>query len=334
MFYLDTIKQVLFNKIDMKKLVSGIKPTGKLHLGNYLGAIKNWVALQNEYECYYFIADYHALTTEISAKELSQNTFDLVVDLLALGIDPSKVTFFKQSDVIGHTELGWVFNCLTPVSELQRMTQFKDKSGDQSANINAGLLTYPALQASDILLYKGEVVPVGEDQLQHLELTRIVARKFNNRYDDYFPKIEPIVSHAARVMSLNNPEKKMSKSLGDQSYIAIRETEDDVRKKIKKAISDKTGVENLLELYLYFGDKEKHQKMSEDAKLDKLMNSELKEELTKSILDFLKPIQEKIKNYEQNPDKVYKILADGAAKAQQTADKTLLEVKKIVGLKK
>ncbi|MBT7228015.1 tryptophan--tRNA ligase [Candidatus Parcubacteria bacterium] len=318
----------------MKKLVSGIKPTGKLHLGNYLGAIKNWVALQNEYECYYFIADYHALTTEISAKELSQNTFDLVVDLLALGIDPSKVTFFKQSDVIGHTELGWVFNCLTPVSELQRMTQFKDKSGDQSANINAGLLTYPALQASDILLYKGEVVPVGEDQLQHLELTRIVARKFNNRYDDYFPKIEPIVSHAARVMSLNNPEKKMSKSLGDQSYIAIRETEDDVRKKIKKAISDKTGVENLLELYLYFGDKEKHQKMSEDAKLDKLMNSELKEELTKSILDFLKPIQEKIKNYEQNPDKVYKILADGAAKAQQTADKTLLEVKKIVGLKK
>ncbi|MBT4849236.1 tryptophan--tRNA ligase [Candidatus Parcubacteria bacterium] len=318
----------------MKKLVSGIKPTGKLHLGNYLGAIKNWVALQNEYECYYFIADYHALTTEISAKELSQNTFDLVVDLLALGIDPSKVTFFKQSDVIGHTELGWVFNCLTPVSELQRMTQFKDKSGDQSANINAGLLTYPALQASDILLYKGEVVPVGEDQLQHLELTRIVARKFNNRYDDYFPKIEPIVSHAARVMSLNNPEKKMSKSLGDQSYIAIRETEDDVRKKIKKAISDKTGVENLLELYLYFGDKEKHQKMSEDAKLDKLMNSELKEALTKSILDFLKPIQEKIKNYEQNPDKVYKILADGAAKAQQTADKTLLEVKKIVGLKK
>ena len=316
----------------MKKLVSGIKPTGKLHLGNYLGAIKNWVALQNEYECYYFIADYHALTTEISAKELSQNTFDLVVDLLALGIDPSKVTFFKQSDVIGHTELGWVFNCLTPVSELQRMTQFKDKSGDQSANINAGLLTYPALQASDILLYKGEVVPVGEDQLQHLELTRIVARKFNNRYDDYFPKIEPIVSHAARVMSLNNPEKKMSKSLGDQSYIAIRETEDDVRKKIKKAISDKTGVENLLELYLYFGDKEKHQKMSEDAKLDKLMNSELKEELTKSILDFLKPIQEKIKNYEQNPDKVYKILADGAAKAQQTADKTLLEVKKIVEL--
>lgn len=318
----------------MKKLVSGIQPTGKIHLGNYLGAIKNWVALQDKYECYYFIADYHALTSDISSKEIQQNTFDLVIDLLALGVDPEKVTFFRQSDVIGHTELGWIFSCLTPVSELQRMTQYKDKSTDHATNINAGLLTYPTLQAADILLYQGEVVPVGEDQLQHLELTRIVARKFNNRYKEYFPKIEPIVSPAARVMSLNNPKKKMSKSLGEHSYIAIRESEDDVRKKIKKAVSDEAGVENLLDLYSYFGDKDKHLKMSEDAKLGKLMNSELKEELTNVILEFLKPIQENIKHYEKNPHKVYAILKAGSDKAQKTADKTISEVKKIIGLEK
>jgi len=230
----------------MNILVSGIQPTGQLHLGNYLGAIKNWLELQKKYQCFFFIADLHALTTKISAAELKKQTFEIIVDLLALGLDPKKAVIFRQSDIIGHAELTWIFNCLIPVAELNRMTQFKDKSKMQPDNINAGLLTYPVLQAADILLYKGEVVPVGEDQLQHLELSCKLARKFNHRYGQFFAEIQPILSPTPRLMSLNNPEKKMSKSLGEKSYVAIRDSKDIVSQKIKKAVADKKGVENLL----------------------------------------------------------------------------------------
>ncbi|MBT4349832.1 tryptophan--tRNA ligase [bacterium] len=315
----------------MKRLVSGIKPTGNIHLGNYLGAIKNWVELQKEYECFFFIADLHALTIEIDPRDLKQQTHELIIDLLALGINPKKTTFFRQSDIIGHAELGWIFNCLMPVAELSRMTQFKDESQKNINNINAGLLTYPSLQAADILIYKGDVVPVGKDQLQHLELTRIAARKFNNRYKRYFPEIKPILSPAQRLMSLNNSKKKMSKSLGPASYIAIRDDEETVTHKIKKAVTDEAGVKNLLELYSYFGKKSKHQKMEKAHAAGKLMNSELKEELTLEILKFLKPIQIKIANYETQPLKIDKIIKNGAKKAQKIADKNLAEIKKIIG---
>lgn len=316
----------------MNILVSGIKPTGSMHLGNYLGAIKNWVELQDRYHCYYFIADLHALTIKIPAEKLNQQIFELVVDLLALGIDPKKSLIFRQSDVRGHTELGWIFDCLMPVSELERMTQYKDKSTDQSDNINAGLLTYPCLMAADILLYRGQVVPVGEDQIQHLELTRIAARKFNNRYGNFFSEVKPILSPAVRVMSLNASDKKMSKSLGESSYIAIRDDQDTVAKKIKRAVTDQAGALNLLELYSYFGDQAKYQEMLAKNKKGDLLYSELKEELTKVIWQFLEPVQQKIKALEKNPKKIQSLLDKNAKQAQKIAAKNLKEIKKIVGL--
>lgn len=318
----------------MNKLISGIKPTGQMHLGNYLGAVKNWVELQNQYQCSFFIADLHALTIDISQEALRKQTFDLAVDLLALGIDPKKSILFKQSTVTGHTDLAWILNCLTPVAELERMTQFKDKSSQKLENINAGLLTYPVLQAADILLYLGEYVPVGEDQVQHLELTRIIARKFNNRYGKFFPEVKPVLSPARRLMSLNDSNKKMSKSLGEASYIAVRDDAETINKKIKKAVTDEQGVKNLLELYSYFGPQEKSVQMSEALKNAKLMNTELKNELAKTLIEFLQPIQEKIKYYQSHPKEVEKVLDDGAKKAQKIANKNLQEIKNIVGLDK
>ncbi|MDD5749890.1 MAG: tryptophan--tRNA ligase [Patescibacteria group bacterium] len=316
----------------MKILISGIKPTGHIHLGNYLGAVKNWVDLQNKYSCSFFIADLHSLTMKISAQELKQQTFDLVVDLLAMGIDPKKSIFFRQSDVWGHAELSWIFNCLIPVAELERMTQFKDESARQPDNVNAGLLTYPALQAADILLYRAQYVPVGHDQIQHLELSRVIARKFNQRYQKFFPEVQPVLSDSPRLMSLNNPQKKMSKSLGEASYIAIRDKREIIQAKIKKAVTDEQGVKNLLELYSYFGDKKKHSQMTKDFSTGQLMNVKLKEELSLAIIQFLEPIQKKIKELEKNPSRVNKILKDGAKKAQKIADKNLKEVRKMIGV--
>ncbi|MFA6307435.1 MAG: tryptophan--tRNA ligase [Patescibacteria group bacterium] len=317
----------------MKKLFSGIKPTGKIHLGNYLGALKNWIDLQDKYTCLYSVVDMHALTINIGPDELRANSMQVAIDLLALGIDPKKSIFFRQSDVIGHTELAWIFNCLTPISELERMTQFKDESKSHSDNVNAGLLTYPTLMAADILLYQAENVPVGEDQLQHLELARIIARKFNNRYQRYFPETKAIISPARRVMSLKYPNKKMSKSHGEASYIAIRDDEGTVNKKIKKAVTDNQGILNLLELYSYFGDQDKYEKMMTLHKTNKLMSLQLKEELTKVILEFLRPVQEKIAYYENNKSKVELILHEGAKKAQRIADQTMTQVKQLIGLK-
>mgnify|MGYP002629478250 CR=1 FL=1 len=317
----------------MKTLLSGIKPTGHIHIGNYLGTVKNWVELQDKYACYFFLADLHALTIKIDPKELQKQSFDLAVDLLSLGIDPKKSIFFKQSDVVGHTELAWIFNCLVPVSELERMTQFKDESAKQPDNVNAGLLTYPALQAADILLYLVENVPVGQDQIQHLELSRTIARKFNKRYGKFFPEVKPVLSPTPKVMALNNPIKKMSKSMGPASYVAIRDDKETVIKKIKKAITDEQGVKNLLELYSYFGNQKKYEAMFKDYKAGKLMNIKLKEELTISILAFLEPVQKRIKDLEKNPGLVQKILDDGTKRAQKIAQKNMSEIKKLVGLK-
>jgi tryptophanyl-tRNA synthetase len=184
----------------VKPLVfSGTKPTGELHLGNYLGALKNWVDLQAKYSCIYSIVDYHALTIAVDPNELRANTFNVAVDLLSIGIDPKKTILFVQSDVPEHTELAWLFSCITPVPELVRMTQYKDLVLTHKKVANAGMLMYPVLQAADILLYQATHVPVGEDQLQHLELSRIIARKFNKRYGDFFPEIEPILSEDIRV---------------------------------------------------------------------------------------------------------------------------------------
>ena len=241
---------------------SGIQPTGNLHIGNYLGAIKPFIELQNsdKYDLYFCIVDYHSLTGNMDATERKEKILHIAAELIACGIDPTKTTLFVQSHVEGHTELAWIFNTVTPVTELERMTQFKDKSNDQQKkNVNVGLFTYPVLQAADILLYHGTRVPVGEDQKQHVELTRNIARWFNNRYGDYFPEPEVLLTETPRIKSLLEPTKKMSKSKGANHVIELADAPAVLEKKIKKAVtaseggSASVGVENLLLLLSYFG---------------------------------------------------------------------------------
>ncbi len=324
----------------MKPLVfSGVQPTGELHLGNYLGALKNWVHLQSKYTCMYSIVDFHALTTITNPDELRKLTWEAAVDLLSIGVDPKKSTFFRQSDVLEHAELNWLFSCITPVPELERMTQYKDLVQKHKKVSNAGMLMYPVLMAADILLYKASHVPVGDDQIQHLELTRIIARKFNNRFGDFFPEVEPILSEDIRVMSLNDPMKKMSKSLGPSSYIALRDNPEVVNKKISKAVTDSLndnttlgGGHNLLTLYKHFGPQGMYDQYIEQYKLKKLSYATLKQELADSVNQFLKPIQEKQAYYEKHPAVVEQILKDGAKRARSIAQKNIKEVRKLVGL--
>ncbi|MEK7584304.1 MAG: tryptophan--tRNA ligase [Patescibacteria group bacterium] len=323
----------------MKTLFSGIKPTGELHIGNYLGAVRNWVALQKDYSCIYSIVDYHALTTPIEQEELKTNTIRLAADLLSLGIDPKKSILFRQSDVPEHTELAWIFACLTPVPELERMTQYKDFVRDGRATANAGLLTYPVLQTADILLYMAEYVPVGEDQLQHLELGRIIARKFNKRYGSFFPEIQPVLSENVRVMALNDPGKKMSKSLGPKSYIALRDAADVVKQKIQKAVTDSldstnslTGGHNLLTLFKQFGPHERAEHFERAHALKKLSYDELKRDLIRELNGFLEPIRVKRAHYDAHPKEIEKILSTGAKHARVIAQKTLSAVRKKIGL--
>lgn len=320
-------------------LFSGIKPTGEIHLGNYLGALKNWAALQSQYQAIYSIVDYHALTIAQDPDALRKQTFQLAVDLLSIGIDPKKSILFRQSDVPEHTELAWIFSCLTPVPELERMTQYKDLVQRHKKTSNAGMLMYPVLQAADILLYRATHVPVGEDQVQHLELSRIIARKFNNRYGQFFPEVEPILSENVRVMSLSDPMKKMSKSLGPKSYIALRDDAATVRAKIAKAVTDSEqdantlgGGHNLLTLYRHFGSPEQYAQFKSQYALRKLSYADLKKSLADAVIDFLAPIQDARQSLEKNPAKVEEILTQGATRARAIAQKTMREVKAVIGL--
>lgn len=323
-----------------KILFSGIQPTGEIHIGNYLGALKNWVDLQSQYQCFYSVVDLHAITIDQDPQAYQEKIFDTAMDLLAIGIDPKKSVLFIQSQLPEHTELCWLLNTLTPIAELERMTQYKDKSRQNQKNINVGLLDYPVLQAADILLYQTDVVPVGEDQLQHLELTNMIARKFNNRYGQYFKEIKPIVGLGARVMSLTEPDKKMSKSLGPNNYIALGDYPEVIRKKVMSAVTDmgpdttemSKGVKNLFDLLNLFGDQKNVQKFQTAYDQKTLKYSELKTELAGSIIKILKPIQDKKARLIKEKVKVKKILVDGAKKARTVAQKTLKEVKQKMGL--
>jgi len=226
------------------RIFSGIQPTGTIHIGNYLGALKNWVELQKDFDCIYSIVDLHAISAPYDAKEFPRSVLNTAAILLAIGIDPQKFTsptggstLFIQSQRPEVTQLAWIFNTLSNMGELTRMTQYKEKTAQFKDQANVGLFTYPLLQAADILLYKAQRVPVGEDQLQHVELARVLARRFNNRFGDVFPKPEPIVTKGARIMALNNPAKKMSKSLPG-SYISLTDTPDEIRSKIRRAVTD------------------------------------------------------------------------------------------------
>ena len=325
-----------------KILFSGIKPTGEIHFGNYLGALQNWVTLQNsnKYSCIYSVVDLHALTIEYNPMTYQDKILEMAMDLLSIGINPKKSILFVQSHVPEHTELCWLFNTLLPVAELQRMTQFKDKAMQHKENVNAGLFNYPVLMAADVLLYKSEMVPVGDDQLQHLELTNTILKKFNNKFGKYFEEIKPIVGKGARIMSLTNPEKKMSKSLGPNNLIALSDAPEIIKKKIMKAVTDEgpdagtmsAGVKNLFTMLELLGDSKTIQKFQKTFNNKTLKYAELKSELSEAIISYLKPIQARKKQLSQDKKKVKKILADGAKKARMIAQKNLLEIKKRMGL--
>lgn len=323
-----------------KTLFSGIQPTGQIHLGNYLGALKNWVDLQNKYNCYYTIVDLHGITIDYNHKSYQEKILDTAMDLLALGINPKKSVLFVQSHVPEHTELCWLFNTLIPISELERMTQFKDKASQYKKNVNAGLFDYPVLQAADILLYHGEVVPVGEDQLQHLELTNKILRKFNSKFGNYFKEVEPVISSGARIMSLADPSKKMSKSLGPAHYIALNDSPGVIKKKVMKAVTDvgatakqmSPGVKNLFTLLELFADTKTVQKFQKVYNNKTIKYVVLKTELVDIIIKQLKPIQEKRKKLAKDKNKVQKMLRANAVKARKIAQKNILEIKKRMGL--
>lgn len=323
--------------MDKPSIVSGIRATGRLHIGNYLGALKQFIDIQNQekFNCFFFIADLHALTNAVEPKQLRKDTLEVVAEYLAAGLDPKKVTLFLQSQVSEHAELAWIFDCGTPIGELERMTQFKEKSSEQKQNINAGLLTYPVLMAADILLYKPSFVPVGEDQTQHLELTRIIARKFNNKFGKTFPEPKNYILKPLRVMSLQHPEKKMSKT-GDDPLM-LDDSPKEIEKKIKRAVtasagSGSAGVDNLLLILRHFGNLDQVQYFEDALETNTIKYSELKQTLSEVIVEHFAEFREKKKLLLSEPENLIRILADGAKKAREVAHETLLEVKQKTGL--
>ena len=318
-----------------------MQPTGELHLGNYLGALKNWVHLQQDNRCFFSIVDYHAITIPYEPKDFPNRVLNLALDYLAAGLDPEKSTIFVQSHVPEHTELAWLLNTIAPLGELERMTQFKDKSDQHRNSINAGLLNYPVLMAADILLYQTDLVPVGDDQTQHVELTRILARKFNSTFGEYFKEPKVYEATVPRVMSLLEPNKKMSKSLGVGHYIALADSPEIIRKKIAKAVTDSGGSQdnkisggrNLLDLFKVLSDdKALKNDLAEQYRTGELKYSEFKPLLADTIIKILEPIQARRAELTVHPQKVKDILLDGHDKARLIAQKTLQGVKEKMGL--
>lgn len=316
-----------------------MQPTGNIHIGNYLGALRNWVTLQHEYESFFCIVNLHAITSRQDPKLLAQTSRELARVYLAVGIDPTISTIFIQSDVPEHTELTWILNCIARMSELERMTQYKDKVRKQQENVAVGVFDYPVLMASDILLYQTDLVPVGEDQKQHLELTRDLAERFNRDYgetfrvpDAYIPKV------GARIMSLSNPQNKMSKS-DDDANGCVRLLDDvaSIQRKFKRAVTDsgteikfdatRPAITNLLTIYQLLTAKSPDEIEGHFA--DKGY-AQLKQELADATIDFLRPLQERVQAI--NDDELTSILENGAAKAQAIAAKTLKDVKEKMGV--
>ena len=358
-------------KHKQQTIFSAVQPSGELHLGNYLGALRNFVELQDKYNCFFFIADYHSITEDYDPREKPKQIFDLALDFLAAGLDPQKCILAVQSQIPEHTELAWIFNTITPISELQRMTQFKDKANHQNKNINMGLFDYPVLQAADILIYKADAVPVGQDQLQHIELTRKIARFFNNKFGKTFPEPKDLITKTPKIMSLTDPTKKMSKSHGAKSYIGINDKPEVIKKKLRKAVSAsdfkeliKLGilemgyndlghrqikyiegyekneesmkvahsVINFNMLLNNFGAKENRNYFTEQFEKQDIKFSELKDALAEDISNYFAPFREKRKKLEANPEYVKKVLSEGAEKARIIARETMKEVKEKVGL--
>lgn len=328
---------------EKKRMLSGIKPSGDLTLGSYLGAIKNWAERSEEYDCFYFMADLHAITVRQNPADLRRRTLEQLAQYIACGLDPEKNTLFIQSHVRQHAELGWVLNCYTMFGELSRMTQFKDKSAKNADNINGGLFTYPSLMAADILLYQPDYVPVGEDQKQHVELCHTIARRFNGVYGDVFKLPEPFVPKVgARVMSLTNPTAKMSKSENeDTGRVLVMDTPETIMRQFKRAITDsdtencvhydkenKPGVSNLMTIYSACTGKSFQEIEAEFAGCG---YGKFKPAVGEAVVETLRPIREKATRIMKDKAYLEQVYRDGAEKAGYVAEKTLRKVYKKVG---
>ena len=322
-----------------KRVFSGMQPSGEAHLGNYLGALKPWVEMQSEHDCLFCIVDDHAITAGGDPAEMPANIMDLAVSFLAVGLDPEKAIIFVQSDVHEHTELAWLFNAVTPVGDLERMTQYKDKS-QHFESIPAGILNYPILQAADILLYKGEAVPVGEDQRQHLELTRDIARKFNATYGDTFPETEALIDKGVgRIVGLDG-NAKMSKSLGNT--VGILAEPDAVWDRVRTAVTDPQRVRrddpgrpevcNVFALHGHFTDDATRADIEVKCRAAEIGCVDCKRVLSDNIADAFGPFRERAAHFRAHPDEVRQVLDDGAERARRIARDTMAEVRQKMGL--
>lgn len=324
-----------------KVIFSGIQPSGALHLGNYLGALRNWVAMQDEYNCVYCVVDEHAITVRQDPAALRRQTIELFAQLVACGIDPEKSILFIQSHVPAHAELAWVLNCYTMFGELSRMTQFKDKSARHADNVNAGLFTYPSLMAADIVLYQADLVPVGEDQKQHVELTRNIVQRFNGVYGDVFTMPEAYIPKVgARVMSLNQPENKMSKSI-PEGCVYLMDSPDEIMHKFKRAITDsdtercvrydranKPGVATLMDIYAAVTGKTYEQI---EAEFEGKGYGAFKPAVGEAVVELLRPIREEATRLLGDKAYLEGLYRAGAEKANAVAQRTLRKVHKKVG---
>jgi tryptophanyl-tRNA synthetase len=329
-----------------KRVLSCIQPTGEVHLGNYFGAIRNWVNIQDQYDCIYGVVDLHAMTMPYKPDELVGNTLKMIQDLLICGIDPDKSILFIQSLVPQHTELTWIFNCITSYGDLTRMTQFKDKSEQSESNvkvkfISAGLFTYPILQAADILIYKADYVPVGIDQVQHLELSRNIAVRFNNQYGEYFPEPKPLLTDIPKLVSLADPTKKMSKSLGEKHHIGLFEEENSIRKKVKSAVTDTgeqqgdtmgPGVENLFNLIKACGRDKEYNELLKQYKSGTLKYKDLKEVTADALVELTGGFIKRRNEIAGDETYIKNIAKTMSEKAGNIAAKTIRDVRSLVGL--
>jgi tryptophanyl-tRNA synthetase len=330
-------------------VLSCIQPSGEMHIGNYFGAISNWVKLQDKYRCIYGVVDLHAMTMPYNPEQLRRNTEQMVIDLMACGIDPQKSILFIQSLVPQHTELNWIFSCICSYGDLIRQTQFKDKS-DQLENqtgdkfISAGLFSYPVLQAADILIYRAKYVPVGKDQEQHLELSRTIARRFNNQFGELFPEPLVLSTETPKLQSLADPEKKMSKSLGAKHFIGLFEDENSVWSKVKSAVTDSgislddgemsSGVQNLFTVLNACGKYEVAESLLKDYKAGNRKYSRLKDAVADALIELTGNFRLRRQELTKDADAINRQVHEMSAQAREIAGNTLREVRSLVGLPK
>lgn len=336
--------------MEQKRVLSAIQPSGELHIGNYFGAIRNWVDLQDKYSCIYGVVDLHAMTMPYNPEHLKRNTEQMAIDLLACGIDPEKAILFVQSLVPEHAELTWIFSCICSYGDLTRQTQFKDKS-DQLAEkqtgdkfLSAGLFTYPVLQVADILIYRADFVPIGKDQEQHLELSRTIAERFNSRFGECFPEPQPLFTETPKVLSLADPSKKMSKSLGEKHTIGLFEEEASLRKKVRSAVTDSgvlppgvemsAGVANLFELLKACGKTEIAADLLENYKNGNRQYAPLKDAVGDALVELTSVFRARREEFLKDKKAVLQRVRESSEKAREIAAATMKEVRRMVGLPK